>query len=61
MIRSKPQLAALPAAARPAVVAGDHDAPAPEARASSSVKLEFAGTEDAYLSTVFLVDDIAIG
>ncbi|MFK4118672.1 M4 family metallopeptidase [Streptomyces longwoodensis] len=26
-----------------------------------TVKLEFAGTEDAYLSTVFLVDDIAIG
>ncbi|MFG2821747.1 M4 family metallopeptidase [Kitasatospora sp. NPDC048365] len=26
-----------------------------------SVKLEFAGTEDAYLSTVFLLDDIAIG
>ncbi|ROR37325.1 M4 family metallopeptidase [Kitasatospora cineracea] len=26
-----------------------------------SVKLEFAGTEDAYLATVFLVDDVAIG
>jgi Zn-dependent metalloprotease len=26
-----------------------------------TVKLEFAGTEDAYLSTVFLVDDVAIG
>ncbi|MFF8931991.1 M4 family metallopeptidase [Streptomyces longwoodensis] len=26
-----------------------------------TVKLEFAGTEDAYLSTVFLADDIAIG
>ncbi|MER5480747.1 M4 family metallopeptidase [Streptomyces sp. NPDC002734] len=26
-----------------------------------TVKLEFAGTEDAYLSTVFLVDEIAIG
>ncbi|MFE5209285.1 M4 family metallopeptidase [Streptomyces sp. NPDC056600] len=26
-----------------------------------TVNLEFAGTEDAYLSTVFLVDDIAIG
>ncbi|GLW73765.1 hypothetical protein Kpho02_60630 [Kitasatospora phosalacinea] len=26
-----------------------------------SVKLEFAGTEDAYLSTVFLLDDVAIG
>ncbi|GGV19409.1 hypothetical protein GCM10010275_71360 [Streptomyces litmocidini] len=26
-----------------------------------TVKLEFAGTEDAYLSTVFLVDQIAIG
>ncbi|GHH59569.1 hypothetical protein GCM10018781_03000 [Kitasatospora indigofera] len=25
------------------------------------VKLEFAGTEDAYLSTVFLLDDVAIG
>ncbi|GLW54406.1 M4 family metallopeptidase [Kitasatospora phosalacinea] len=26
-----------------------------------NVKLEFAGTEDAYLATVFLVDDVAIG
>ncbi|NYV73473.1 M4 family metallopeptidase [Streptomyces sp. UH6] len=26
-----------------------------------TVKLEFAGTEDAYLSTIFLVDEIAIG
>ncbi|MFJ1790970.1 M4 family metallopeptidase [Kitasatospora griseola] len=26
-----------------------------------TVKLEFAGTEDAYLATVFLLDDIAIG
>ncbi|MFD7065798.1 hypothetical protein ACFV97_01015 [Streptomyces sp. NPDC059913] len=26
-----------------------------------TVKLELAGTEDAYLSTIFLVDDIAIG
>ncbi|MFD7068839.1 M4 family metallopeptidase [Streptomyces sp. NPDC059913] len=26
-----------------------------------AVKLEFAGTEDAYLSTIFLLDDIAIG
>ncbi|MEU5388121.1 M4 family metallopeptidase [Kitasatospora cineracea] len=26
-----------------------------------SVKLEFAGTEDAYLATVFLIDDVAIG
>ncbi|MGW1427888.1 M4 family metallopeptidase [Streptomyces sp. NPDC002431] len=26
-----------------------------------TVKLEFAGTEDAYLSTIFLLDDIAIG
>ncbi|MEU9576496.1 hypothetical protein [Streptomyces chilikensis] len=26
-----------------------------------TVKLEFAGTEDAYLSTVFLADDITIG
>ncbi|MEU0438758.1 M4 family metallopeptidase [Streptomyces sp. NPDC006186] len=26
-----------------------------------TVKLEFAGTEDTYLSTIFLVDDVAIG
>ncbi|MGW1816216.1 hypothetical protein ACWCQM_21925 [Streptomyces sp. NPDC002125] len=26
-----------------------------------TVKLEFAGSEDTYLSTVFLVDEIAIG
>ncbi|MFF6837028.1 M4 family peptidase, partial [Streptomyces sp. NPDC012438] len=26
-----------------------------------TVKLEFAGTEDTYLSTIFLVDQIAIG
>ncbi|KDN81995.1 M4 family metallopeptidase [Kitasatospora cheerisanensis] len=26
-----------------------------------SVKLEFAGTEDAYLATVFLIDDVSIG
>ncbi|MFF8601451.1 M4 family metallopeptidase [Streptomyces sp. NPDC015232] len=26
-----------------------------------TVKLEFAGTEDAYLSTVFLIDEVAIG